>query len=60
MWGKYHEYNVGYSVQRDIMGTSGGYHEYIRGISVHKSDILIHVGDIMSTLGDVSVHQWIS
>ena len=28
------------------MSTSGGYHEYIEGCSVHW-------GDIMSTLGDV-------
>ena len=28
------------------MSTSGGYHEYIGGCSVHR-------GDIMSTLGDV-------
>ena len=35
------------------MSTSGGYHEYIRGCSVHRGDIMIHVGDTMSTSGDV-------
>ena len=27
----------------------GGYHEYIRGCSVHQRVIMIYVGDIMST-----------
>ena len=27
-----------------IMNTSGGYHEYIRGCSVHWGDIMMHVG----------------
>ena len=50
----YHEYIWGCLVhQRDTMSTSGGYHEYIRGCSVHWGDIMIHVGDTMSTLGDV-------
>ena len=35
------------------MSTSGGYHEYIGGCSVHRRDIMMHVGDIMSTSGDV-------
>ena len=35
------------STSGDTMSTSGGYHEYIRGIS------LVHRGDIMSTSGDV-------
>ena len=35
------------------MSTSGGYHEYIGGCSVHQEDIMIHVGDTMRTLGDV-------
>ena len=30
-----------------------GYHEYIRGCSVHRRDTKMHVGNIMSTLGDV-------
>ena len=35
------------------MSTSGGYHEYIGGCSVHREDIMMNVGDIMSTSGDV-------
>ena len=35
------------------MSTSGGYHEYIGGCSVHREDITINVGDTMSTSGDV-------
>ena len=27
------------------MSTSGGYHEYIGGCSVHRKDIMIHVGE---------------
>ena len=27
------------------MSTSGGYHEYIRGCSVHRGDIMMHVGE---------------
>ena len=34
------------STSGDIMSTSGIYHEYIGGCSIHR-------GDIMSTLGDV-------
>ena len=34
------------------MSTSGGYHEYIGGCSVHRGD-MINVGDTMSTSGDV-------
>ena len=36
-----------------VFSTSGGYLEYIGGCSVHRRDIMIHVGDIMSTLGGV-------
>ena len=32
--------------RRDIMSTSGGYHEYIGGISwVRRGDMMMHVGD---------------
>ena len=42
------QYIGGCSVHRgDTMSTSGGYHEYIGGIS------RVHRGDIMSTSGDV-------
>ena len=27
------------------MSTSGGYHEYIRGCSVHRGDIMMNVGE---------------
>ena len=39
--------------RRDTMSTSGGYHEYIEGCSVHQWDIMIHVDDTMSTSEDV-------
>ena len=32
------------------MSTLGGYHEYIEGVST-LGDIMMHVGDIMSTSG---------
>ena len=35
------------------MSTLGGYREYIEGCSVHQRDVMMHVGDIMSTSGDV-------
>ena len=52
------------------MSTSGGYHEYIGGCSVHRRDIISTSGmfstsegyheyigeDIMSTLGDIMIH----
>ena len=37
------------STQEDIMIYVGKYHEHIRGCSIHQRDIMIHVGDIMST-----------
>ena len=36
------------------MSTSGGYHEYIRGCSVHWGDIMIHVGGYHDTCGGIS------
>ena len=54
------QYIGGCSVhQGDIISTSGGYHEYIGGCSVHwgmfsaLGDIMMNVGDTMSTSGDV-------
>ena len=45
------------------MSTSGGYHEYIEGCSVHRGDIMIRVGDTMSTWGMFSTsggyHEYI-
>ena len=46
-------YNVCSVHRGDTMSTSGGYHEYIRGCSVHRRDIMMNVGDTMSTSGDV-------
>ena len=34
-----------------MFSTSRGYLDYIRGCSIHRGDIMIHVGDIMSTSG---------
>ena len=54
-----------FSTSEDIMSTSGGYHEYIGGRSVHRRDIMmngdieyiggcsVHWRDTMSTLGDI-------
>ena len=46
------------------MSTSGGYHEYIGGCSVHRGDIMIHVGGYHDTcggyheyMGGCSVHR---
>ena len=35
------------------MSTTGGYLEYIGGCSIHRRNLMIHVGDIMSTSGGV-------
>ena len=35
------------------MSTSGGYHEYIGGCSVHRGDIMILVGGYHEYMGDV-------
>ena len=37
------------------MSTSGGYHEYIGGCSVHQGDIMMHVGE----QGDKNVLMYI-
>ena len=34
-----------FSTSGDTMSTSGGYHEYIGGCSVHRKDIMMHVGE---------------
>ena len=47
----------------DIMSTlggfqyTGGYHEYIRGCSVHRRDPWVHQGDTISKLGDFGTNQ---
>ena len=35
------------------MSTSGGYHEYIGGCSVHRRDIMMNVGGYHEYIGDV-------
>ena len=47
------------------MSTSGGYHDYIGGCSVHRGAIMMHVGDTMSTsqgyheyIGRISWVHW--
>ena len=47
------QYIGGCSVHREVFSTSGGYHEYIGGCSVHRGDIMMNVGDTMSTSEDV-------
>ena len=42
-----------FSTLEGTISTSGGYHEYIGGCSVHWRDIMMNVGDTMSTSGDV-------
>ena len=49
-------YNV-CSVHRGVFSTSGGYHEYIGGCSVHRGDIMMNVGDTMSTSGMFSTSE---
>ena len=45
------------STSGDTMSTSGGYHEYIGGISrVHRGDITSTSGDVQY-IGGCSVHQ---
>ena len=36
-----------------VFSTSGGYHEYIGGCSVHQGDTMSTSGDITSTSGNV-------
>ena len=42
------------------MSTSGGYHEYIGGCSVHWRDTMSTLGDIMGTSRDVQYIEGIS
>ena len=39
------------------MSTSGGYHEYIGGCSVHRRDIMIHVGEQLDKILSISMYQ---
>ena len=42
------------------MSTSGEYHEYIGGCSVHQGDIMMHVEGYHEYIGGYSVHWGIS
>ena len=44
------------STSGDTMSTSGGYHEYIGGCSVHRGDIMMNVGGYHEYIGGCSVH----
>ena len=51
--GRYHEYCGGYLVYRGgYHEYCGGYLEYRGGYSVPWENIMMHVGDIMSTVGE--------
>ena len=40
------------------MSTSGGYHEYTRGCSVHQRDTMMHVGEIMIHVEGYHEYIW--
>ena len=40
-----------------VFSTSGGYHEYIGGCSVHRGDIMMNVGGYHEYIGGCSVHR---
>ena len=46
-----------FSTSGDTMSTSGGYHEYIGGCSVHRGDIMMNVGGYHEYIGGCSVHR---
>ena len=39
------------------MSTSGGYHEYIGGCSVHQWDIMINVGEQLDKILSISIEN---
>ena len=49
--GGYHEYIGGYHEY------IGGYHEYIGGCSVHRRDIMIHVGEQLHKILSISIEN---
>ena len=53
MWGDILSTVGVFSTVGDIMSTLGGYLEYRGGCSVPWGDIMMHVGDIMSTVEGV-------
>ena len=43
------------STSGDTMSISGGYHEYIGGCSVHRGDIMMHVGEQVDESLSISI-----
>ena len=39
------------------MSTSGGYHDYTGGCSVHQRDIMIHVGEQLDKILSISIEN---
>ena len=39
------------------MSTSGEYHEYIEGCSVHRRNIMIHVGEQLDKILSISIEN---
>ena len=39
------------------MSTSEGYHEYVGGCSVHRRDIMIHVGEQLDKILSISIEN---
>ena len=39
------------------MSTSGGYREYIGGCSVHRREIMIHVGEQLEKILSISIEN---
>ena len=57
MWG-YHEYIGGmFSTSEGYHEYIGGYHEYIGGCSVHRRDIMIHVGEQLDKILSISIEN---
>ena len=56
--GGYHVYIRGCSVhRRDTMSTSEGCHEYNGRSSVHRRDIMIHVGEQLDKILSISIEN---
>ena len=46
-----------FSTLGDIMTNVRGYHEYIEGCSVHRMDIIIHVGEQLNKILSISIEN---
>ena len=51
------QYIGGCSVHRGMFSTSEGYHEYIRGYSVHRKNIMMHVGEQPVKILSISIEN---